>query len=940
MSELDLKLLGGTKFMQSGTDWANQWPSVKGRAVFIYLAMTPGPQNRSSISTMLWPDSPEDRARASLRVEIARGRIPAILLDYLTKERDTVEFKRHKPYSLDVEAFEALIEVGRNNSQDITWTRLREAMSLYDGEFLAGLTVPDAFRFEEWVMRKRRELERMALQALEQLVDIALVQRKYDEGIPYARKLVQLDGWDERFSRSLMKLLAHAGRHTQALAEYERLQTVLKRELSIEARPETRLLYEQIRDGKFGKLLPTVPPPLPLPLNEAPPFMPPSRVAYFVGREQELERLKMALTQIESEERIFCLVGMGGVGKTTLSVQLAHQLKADFPDGVLWANAATTDPTNIAERWAAAYQYDFSGLPDLEGRAAALRQVLAEKKALLIFDDVAIAAKVQPLIPITGPSKVLLSSRSREVAEILDATVVDLTELSLESSRQLLMSIVGKERTEAEKTAVDEICRLLHNLPLAVAIAGQYLSLRPRRRLEEFRQQLQEEKNRLNLYPIARHDREVRATFAISWEGLDETPRHVFATLAVFAGRPFTAEVVAALLPDVAKDVYFIRDRLQALIRHSLLHEENDGYYRQHPLLADFAHEKLADSEVIYRRMMRYYLDFARAYQQNYQKLRPEWENLAVSIEKAFELYEWQYVLDFTQALQLPWFTRGRFSEARQAYEWAQKSAMALEDERSLADIFFYRGKASLEQVAYEEAKEALEQSLTLYKELSDVGGQAFSLSALGRVELEQSRYEEAEVLLQQSRALHQQVNNKVGVAETIYRQARIQYELKQFETARTLAEEALQMQELVGDQLGMTKTLRLLTQVYVHLHLIVLAETSVLRAMTLSKSLQNSNEEASALLALSTVRHSQGTLELAQQLARESLTLFEKIGDRQLQAQALYRLAEIHLDMRDYDTALTFAKNSLQICKALNDELGSQHVLGLLQKINSRNKD
>ena len=139
-------------------------------------------------------------------------------------------------------------------------------------------------------------------------------------------------------------------------------------------------------------------------------------------------------------------IGSHGVGKTTLATQVAHGLRDCFPDGVLWAYTAATEPLDILGSWAQALGYDFSSLSDVENRAAALRGVIAEKQLLFILDDVRSVARVRPLL-VGGPaSATLLTTRDLEVAIALNAQPYSLVEMTQEDGEQLLVRVLESRR--------------------------------------------------------------------------------------------------------------------------------------------------------------------------------------------------------------------------------------------------------------------------------------------------------------------------------------------------------------------------------------------------------------------------------------------------------------------------------------------------------------
>ncbi|MCB0085257.1 MAG: hypothetical protein KDE47_30165, partial [Caldilineaceae bacterium] len=251
-----------------------------------------------------------------------------------------------------------------------------------------------------------------------------------------------------------------------------------------------------------------------------------------------------------------------GVGKTTLAIHAAHALRADFADGILWANAAITNPLDIAQSWAQAYGYDFSGLSDLESRAAALRNVLAAKQVLLIFDDVIDAANVRPLLPGGAQCRVLLTTRNHDVASALNAHSRQPAELALEAGVDLLELVVGAARVHADPTAAQRICAIVEGLPLAVEIVAQRLKSRPRQSLGNMVARLEDSAHRLDLHIS---DRAIRAAFEVSWAQLDEEQKHIFSTMGVFEGRSFAVPALAYVAERDEAEVEEIVWSLQAL---------------------------------------------------------------------------------------------------------------------------------------------------------------------------------------------------------------------------------------------------------------------------------------------------------------------------------------------------------------------------------------
>jgi DNA-binding SARP family transcriptional activator/tetratricopeptide (TPR) repeat protein len=932
MTTLELALLGQPEIKLDGKPFVVA--SGKAQGMLFYLAVTGRPCSRQKLAGLFWGDMSEERARGNLRVELTKLR--PLLDSHLIVGRRTLAFNRNSDSKLDVAVFEERLQRPQPTAQ-----QLQEAVNLYRGDFLEDFSVRDAPLFEEWMLAQHALLRQMAIRALRSLAEYHTQQRQFTAGIACTERLLLLEPWLEEAHRQKMLLLALKGQRNAALAQYHHCRAMLADEMGVEPSTETTKLYQKIQAGEIkaeeeerdeGKVQPVEPM-----ARLVPPFQAPHRLSHFVGRTQELEMLSGWLTRPE-QPRICALAGMGGTGKTTLAIHLAHTLRDYFVDGVLWANVATSEPLAILERWAQVYGYDFARLPDLENRAAAFRGILDGKKVLVILDDVTSVSQVQPLLPGSGQCATLLTTRKLALVYAVNAQLLRLGPLDPEDSRQLLAGILGEGRVIAEAEAAREISALLQNLPLAVEITAQRLASRPRRRLADMADRLRNVRNRLNELVIS--DRAVRTSFEVSWELLDDSLRRVFSRLAVFGGRSFTAEALAYVAELQTEEA---EDELSSLLDLSLLAEEGESRYQQHPLLVDFAVEKVDGEPLALARMASYYQNFAQQHQQDYAALRPEWENLMGGMSVAQEQGNWPLVLAYTDSLKGAWFARGRYTEARQGFTWAREAALALGDEEHLAACLLTWAQASLEQNAYDEAEDLLREGGRVYDRQGNEVGVADAQYHLARIALERGRYGEAEELLLAGRAIRERLGDRMGVAATFYQQARVCFRRGVYDEAERLGKEALGIQEEAEDTAGLMRTLRLLTETALTKKDRETAATYCQRILPLCETRQDNVELAAAYYVLGINCRFQGELELASKHAEQSVLLFRQMGDRKSQAHVLYELSLIYEGLEKYDAALEFCSKSLDLLRELRDDLGITNDLlqlgDLLTHLNENEK-
>jgi DNA-binding SARP family transcriptional activator len=243
--------------------------SDKTRALLAYLAVEAGrAHNRGALSALLWGESSDQAARASLRSSLSNLR--RCLTRQLTADDDSsiLDITRHSVRfdvdpnicRLDVAEFDALMDACHTHSHahqalahcPVCIARLEQAVKLYQGDFLAGLALSDSPAFDEWRMVQQERYHRQMLSALEALAAHYAAIGNSAKAQRVIRQQLALEPWREEAHRQLMRVLALDGQRSAALAQYEICRRLLADELGVEPTPETEMLYEEIRAGELA----------------------------------------------------------------------------------------------------------------------------------------------------------------------------------------------------------------------------------------------------------------------------------------------------------------------------------------------------------------------------------------------------------------------------------------------------------------------------------------------------------------------------------------------------------------------------------------------------------------------------------------------------------------------------------------------------------------
>ncbi|WP_233624715.1 helix-turn-helix domain-containing protein [Actinoplanes sp. ATCC 53533] len=388
----------------------------------------------------------------------------------------------------------------------------------------------------------------------------------------------------------------------------------------------------------------------------------------FTGREEESALVEGLLRTAGA----VAVDGMGGVGKTSLAVHVAHRLAPGYPDGGLYLDLRgftpgqePLDPQAALGRLLGALEVTHPPAGTAE-RAALWRSELSRRRALVVLDNAVDAEQVRPLLPGAGKSAVLVTSRHRMVS--LDGVPpVSLEPLADGAAARLFGRAAGltEDAGHAEEAGVGQVLRQCGGLPLALRMAGARLRHRPGWTVAVLAERLRDNAGRFD------------AVFGMSLQQLDAAQRRMFRLLGVLPGADFDAPAAGALADLPPGQVGAV---LEELVDAHLIQELTPGRYRMHDLIRQYATDLAADEEpqadAALRRVLNHYLAQAAAHDRQLPSPhRPEpapgdpvramawfdleYVNLVACFDAAVRLGADEVVAELPQALRV-WFFRHR----------------------------------------------------------------------------------------------------------------------------------------------------------------------------------------------------------------------------------------------------------------------------------------
>jgi predicted ATPase/class 3 adenylate cyclase len=482
-----------------------------------------------------------------------------------------------------------------------------------------------------------------------------------------------------------------------------------------------------------------------------------------VGREKELAETAALL----AANRVLTLTGPGGSGKTRLALQLAAEALEEFPDGVFWVPLQAVGEASLVE----------AAIARTLGATDGLAEHVGDRRLLLLLDNfehvLDAAGTVASLVSSTPHARVLTTSReplriSGEQRYAVDPLAqTDAVELFLDRAR----AVDPGFRPSAQ---VEEICRRLDGLPLAIELAAARVSVLDAAALAERLER------RLPLLIGGARDaperqRTLRATIEWSHDLLEPAEQQASRRLAVFAP---SFELAAA--EDVCEAPL---ETISSLVEKRLLRRWGSGRFGMLETIQEYARERLAESgeeDTVRRRHAEFFLALAQSAHlsaeeidlgQRHEVVIPEQDNLRAALD-------WALGADPVLGLRLA-IALEQFWVTQAPYEGARRVQALLDEAADVTDAV-----------------------------------RARAIRVLGGMTWMVGEFDRGTELYRQSLELFRSLGDELAVAHLLSRLAMDAYRSGDLASARALSDESLQAHRRLGSPSGETMALGLLAEI------------------------------------------------------------------------------------------------------------------------------
>lgn len=696
-------------------------------------------------------------------------------------------------------------------------------------------------------------------------------------------------------------------------------------------------------------------------LKQEPIWKVPITFTSLIGREQDVAQVSALL--LRHDVRLLTLLGVGGIGKTRLSLQVAREMRKHFSDGVCFVSlSAINDPDLMIPAIAQEL-----GIPEL-GTQPLFEQIkvsLQDKQLLLILDNfeqvVSASPKVEELLVACLSLKIVVTSRAvLHLQAEQEFTVPPLTlpplhqlpEHEVLSQNAAVSLFVRRAQailpafqvTATNAHTIAEICVRLDGLPLAIELAAVRIKLLPLQALlARLTQRLQVLISGTRTMP--ERQQTLRNTFRWSYDLLEAEEQRLFRLLSVFVGGSSLQAVNAVVYAnhEASSDTGSLLDGVASLLDKSLLLQVNQEGDEPRLIMLETVREygleclhENQETEVSQRAHALYYLRLAEQAELHLKEaqqivwlgqLEMEQENLRAALGWLIEQKDTDLALRLGGAMGWFWYIRGYMSEGRRWLEAILELPYTEGRTGTRAKALRSAGTLALYQHDYIVAFVLLEKSASLYRELGDKRGLAESLGELGWSEVFQHDFAAGVTYLEESIGIAREVSDKGILAYSQVYLGQLFHMMGDHEGASCLVEESVAFCRELGDKRGLVYTLMVLSQIVLYQGNSTQAAVLAQESLSLARDLNNKPDLADAFSSMAQTAAYQGEYGQAEAMTREYLMLAQEMGDKKRIARSLLSLGEYALDQGDLSRSTTFLEESLSLFRTL----GFKHHIAIV---------
>lgn len=761
----------------------------------------------------------------------------------------------------------------------------REAVDLCDLALDLWSEEPLSEFQEDWAEAVREDCARLHDRLLGRWAESALVLDRA------AHVCERFDGHgpSEPLTFVHMRALVAEGRHAEAGACFARLRAHTREAQGTEPNPRTRDLHQRILEeaDKPPRLRPTGTPPRSAVADPAASTVPavptvPGTVdtlradtADFVGREEEIGTLLARVRRARRAPCVQLITGLGGVGKTALAVHAAHLVREEFDlrlDVELGANRADV----VLRRLLTMVGVPEEEVPsDLDARVDLWRSRVADRRVLLLLDNVVRAEDLGLLVP--GSSGAVVMATARRSMPYAGAGTLRLDPLDEDDAAAMLSGLTQR----GYDSGLSRVAAMSCGMPIALRVVSGQLRKRPAWDMRHLAERL----SRKDSSTRRGVEREVFPAFVDAFESLTGPARLTFLCLGLHPTPVVGDEALAEMVGDRAAMEAGVEELLDAY----LVDEVGVGRYRSHDLLRSFAQTHVPSTmngavpSGAERRLFDHYLRLVESADRVAwpQRRRSLWRGWSAPADPCFSTPRAarQWFVDHLPVLEAVALQAARTG----ALEHAARLPLAM---------------AGLMEICgpWSSAEPLLEPSVNLWRDLEDTGGVALALFQLGRFRLLRGKCTEAEDALREALALWRELGDEGGVAHALDQLGSLRND--QGGRIRALGDYrvALSIFRRLGDQWGMAR---------VHNHI------------------------AFCHLALGQIDHAKASFITAR-------SLYQAVGDERFGAGMQLNLARIELAKGRHRESKQMCLSASATSREHHDVAGTaqvEHCLGMVER-------